>query len=72
MTMHPYLPGTDTFDPEAILAMSIAFELACVDLRVSEGDAGRREIVAKRVINLARQGLICPAALHHRVVTDPL
>jgi hypothetical protein len=72
MTMHPYLPGTNAFDPVAILTMSIAFELACADLQVFEGDASGREIIAKRIINLARQGISCPAALHHRVLADPL
>ena len=36
MTMHTYLPRTNAFDPEAILTMSIAFELACADLQVFE------------------------------------
>ena len=34
MMMHDYLPRTNAFDPEAILTMSIAFELACADLQV--------------------------------------
>ena len=53
MTMHTYLPRTNAFDPEAILTMSIAFELACADLRVFEGDERGREIIATRIINLA-------------------
>ena len=36
MTMHTYLPRTNAFDPEAILTMSVAFELACADLQVFE------------------------------------
>ena len=70
MTMHTYLPRTSAFDPEAILTMSIAFELACADLRVFEGDERGREIIATRIINLARQGIMCPAALHHSVLAD--
>ena len=70
MTMHTYLPRTNSFDPEAILTMSIAFELACADLQVFEDDERGRAIIATRIINLARQGIICPAALHHRVLAD--
>ena len=70
MTMHTYLPRTNAFDPEAILTMSIAFELACADLQVFEGDERGREIIATRIINLARQGIMCPAALHHSVLAD--
>jgi hypothetical protein len=50
--------------------MSIAFELACADLQVFEGDERGREIIATRIINLARQGIMCPAALHHCVLAD--
>jgi hypothetical protein len=70
MTMHAYLHRPNAFDPEAILTMSIAFELACVDLEVLAGDTHGREILATRIINLARQGIICPAALHQRVVAE--
>ena len=70
MTMHAYLRPTNAFGPEAILTMSIAFELACADLQVFEGDERGREIIATRIINLTRQGIICPAALHHRVLAD--
>ena len=56
MTMHAYLRRTNAFDPEAILTMSIAFELACADLQVFESDERGREIIATRIINLARQG----------------
>ena len=70
MTMHTYLPRTNVFDPEAILTMSVAFELACADLQVFDGDERGREIIAKRIIDLARQGIMCPAALHHCVLAD--
>ena len=70
MTMHAYLRRTNAFDSEAILTMSIAFELACADLHVFESDERGREIIATRIINLARQGIICPGALHHRVLAD--
>jgi hypothetical protein len=59
MTMHTYLRRTNAFDPEAILTMSVAFELACADLQVFEGDERGREIIAARIIDLGAPG-------HHR------
>jgi len=67
MTMQAYLRRTNTFGPEAILTMSIAFELACADLQVDERG---RDIIATRIIKLARQGITCPAALHHSALAD--
>ena len=58
------------FDPEAIQAMSTAFELSCADLHVFAEDQRGREIVATRIIDLARSGVIDPAALHRRVVAE--
>ena len=70
MTLHPYLPGSSAFDPEAILTMSIAFELTCVDLQVSADNESSREMIAARIIRLARQGITCPAVLHQRAIAD--
>jgi hypothetical protein len=41
--------------------MSKAFEEACIALRVFAGERGR-EIVATRIIDLARNGLVDPTA----------
>jgi len=50
--------------------MSTAFELACADLQVFAGDQRDREIIARRIIDLARGGLVDAAALHQRVVAE--
>jgi hypothetical protein len=42
------------FGPDTIAARSKAFEEACIALRVFAGDAKGREIVATRIIDLAR------------------
>jgi hypothetical protein len=63
MTMHTYLPRSNASTRKQ-LTMSIAFELACADLHVFKGDEVGREIIATRIIDLARQGIMCPAALH--------
>jgi hypothetical protein len=50
--------------------MSKAFEGACTALRVYAGDEKGREIIATRIIDLARGGLIEPTALRDRVVAE--
>jgi hypothetical protein len=44
-----------TFDPEAIEVMSIAFEGICDDMHVSENDR-MAEVVPKRIIDLTAKG----------------
>ena len=68
-----HLPSTDekaVFEPNAITAMSTAFELACADLQVFAADQHGREIIATRIIDLASKGVIDAAALHQRVVAE--
>lgn len=70
MPIRAYLSDPCVFDPEAIQAMSAAFEQACADLHVLAGDKRGREIIAARIIDLARNGAIDAAVLHKRVVTE--
>ena len=58
------------FEPDAIAAMSTAFELACADLHVFAGDIRGRQIIATRIIDLARKGEVDAASLHQRVVAE--
>lgn len=44
--------------------------MSCAALRVFAGDQNGREIIATRIIDLARKGIIDPAALHKRVLTE--
>jgi len=50
--------------------MSKAFGEACMALQVFAGDEKGREIVATRIIDLARNGLVDPNALRDRVVSE--
>ena len=50
--------------------MSKAFEGACIALRMYAGDEKGREIIATRIIDLARHGLIDPTALRDRVIAE--
>ena len=72
MPIRLHLSKNCVFEPEAILAMSTAFELSCADLHVLAGDQRGREVVAMRIIDFARNGLIDAAALHQRVVAESL
>jgi hypothetical protein len=61
---------TCVFEPEIIHAMSTAFELSCADLEIFAGDQRGREIIAARIVGLARDGIVDPATLHRRVVAE--
>lgn len=70
MPIRDHLSDQTTFEPEAITAMSTAFEQACDALHVFSGDARGREAVATRIIDLARNGVIDATALRDRVLQD--
>jgi len=70
MPIRKHLTDKAAFGPAAIEAMSKAFEETCIALQVSAGDETGREIIATRIIDLARSGLIDPAALRDRVITE--
>ena len=58
------------FEPAAITAMSRALEETCTALHVLAGDERGREAIAKRIIDLARHGVIDAEALRDHVVQD--
>ena len=70
MPIRQHLVDKPALSPETIAAVSKAFEEACIALRVFAGDEKGREIIATRIIDLARNGLIDPAALRDRVIAE--
>jgi len=70
MPIRKHLTDKTAFGPVAIEAMSKAFEEACIALQVYAGDEKGREIIATRIIDLARSGLIDPVALRDRVIAE--
>jgi hypothetical protein len=54
MPIRKHLTDKTAFGPAAIEAMSKAFEGACTALRVYAGDEKGREIIAARIIDVAR------------------
>jgi hypothetical protein len=57
------------FEPDDTQAMSLAYEDICDALHIN-GDAGARETIATRVIELARRGERCPTVLRDRVLAE--
>ena len=60
----------NAFEPDAVDAMAAALEQACSELHVFAGDQRSRETIATRIIDLARNGVIDPAALRDRVIEE--
>jgi hypothetical protein len=50
--------------------MSVAFDDVCRALNVPHTANGPREVIAKRIIELARRGERDPGRLRDRVITD--
>jgi hypothetical protein len=65
-----FLRNDAVFEPEATQAMSVAFDAACRALKLSDDAAREREVVALRIIELARRGERDPARLSERVLRD--
>ena len=59
----------DAFDPDALRAMSIALEAVCRTLQV-DGDQRAREVMAVRIVELARRGERDPQRLSDRVLRE--
>lgn len=70
MPIRKHLIDKAAFDPDTITAMSKAFGEACITLKVFAGDEEGREIVATRIIDLARSGLVDATALRDRVLSE--
>ena len=68
MPIRKHLTDEAAFSPVAIEAMSKAFEEACIALQVYAGDEKGCEVIATRIIDLARNGLIDPTELRDRVI----
>ena len=66
----PFIQDHGAFDPEATRAMSVAFEAACAALAIPHGQAREREVIAIRIIDLARTGVVDSSALSKRVLSE--
>ena len=69
MPIKQFLKDHSAFDPRDIEAMSMALEDTCKALNVN-GDARAREVIATRIIELARRGERSPTKLRDRVLAE--
>jgi len=68
MSITPFLKYA-AFDQDDIKAMSTALDEVCIELQIN-GDNTAREVVAMRIIELARRGERGPAQLRDRVLGE--
>jgi hypothetical protein len=67
MPVTSYLDGR-SFDPETLKCMGEAFEFACKKLSLADKEDSFTQMVAERVILLAKRGENDPNALCERVI----
>ncbi len=70
MPIRSYLEDHSAFKPEQISALSEALETACTTLQIQPAHHRERKVVAERIIDLARGGVIDAMALSDRVVAE--
>lgn len=69
-TILPFLREQSVFDPETIQTMSAALDKACRGLKLTDENVREREVVAVRIIELARRGERDAARLCARVLKE--
>jgi hypothetical protein len=69
MAIRAYLNG-GAFKPEDIEAMSLAVEDVCKVLQIKPAAAREREVIAVRIVELARRGERSPTRLVEMVLRD--
>jgi hypothetical protein len=70
MPIRRYIEDSAVFEPEAVEAMSRALDEACLVLEIGPDEAAAREIIAVRIVELARAGLMDAGALRNRVLSE--
>jgi hypothetical protein len=71
MPMTPFLNGI-SLDPETRRVVAVAFEMVCTAFHLVDRGDGANEIIAKRIIELAKTGERNPDFLCEGVLNDPL
>ena len=70
ITIPSRLENQFVFEPDALGAMSQAFQDACDALHIFAGDEHGRQVIATRIIDLASTGVIDAGALRDRVLME--
>ena len=66
----PYLNDKSVFNPADLKAMSMALDDVCRDLQIEENSQTARELIAMRIIQLARHGERSPTKLRDHIVAE--
>ena len=69
MPITPFLDGFK-FEPETTRIVGVAFEMTCSALKYTSRPDVAHEAVAKRIIELAKNGVLNPDRLCERVLDD--
>ena len=69
MPITPYLNGM-SFNPETKRVMGVAFEMVCAALRLSDRGDLANEMIARRIIELAKAGEHNPDLLFENVLKE--
>jgi len=69
MSIHPFL-NRAVFEPDEIQAMSLALDDVCKALKLPDSGNPAREVIAVRIIELARRGERSPTRLRDRVLNE--
>jgi len=67
--VHPFIKDA-VFDAEATHALALAFDDICAQMNLPQTASAAREIVAARVIDLAREGVFDPQVLLARILHE--
>jgi hypothetical protein len=66
----PFSREECAFDPKDVTAMSVALEEVCKQLDLPADAATTREVIAIRIIELAKRGQRSPTALRDQVLRE--
>ena len=70
MSIRRFLKDAAVFDPDDIRAMSMALHEVCKTLKLPDGGHPAREVVATRIIELARRGVRSATVLRDRLLSE--
>jgi hypothetical protein len=68
--MRAPLQDNSTFEPEAALILAQAVDDTCRVLQIPPEDTRDREVIAARIVDLARGGIVDAAMLQQRVLQE--
>jgi hypothetical protein len=70
VTILPFLRNECAFEPKDVRAMAMAFEDVCKTLEVPPDAATLREVIAIRIVELAKRGERRQTVLRERVLKE--